>query len=173
VTQTTRRSDGDIQADVSEELRYTPRIDTHIRVAVNGGAVTLSGEVGSLPERIAAKRAAMRVSGVKAVADELRVRAPGTCGTNDIDIAQAAAQLLGLAVDVPSDTVKAEIHDHVITLSGNVMWDYQRDAATRAVMYIKGVTGVNNAISIRQGEAVSVVKAAVEQAINPTPYPIP
>ncbi|HEU4424675.1 MAG TPA: BON domain-containing protein [Pilimelia sp.] len=146
MTQTTRRSDQDIRAAVSEELRCTPSIDTHVGVAVNGGAVTLSGEVGSQPERIAAKRAAMRVSGVKAVADELQVRAPGTSGTNDIDIAQAAAQLLGLAVDVPSDTVKAEIHDHVITLSGTVTWDYQRDAATRAVMYIKGVTGVNNAI---------------------------
>ena len=153
MTQSTRRSDQDIQANVSEELRHTPGLDTQVGVAVNRGAVTLSGEVGSLPERVAAKRAAMRVSGVKAVADELRVRGPGTPGTNDIDIAQAAAQLLGSAADVPADTVKAEIHDHVITLSGNVRWDYQRDAATRAVMNIKGVTGVNNAISIRQTQA--------------------
>lgn len=166
VTQTTRRSDQDIQANVSEELLYTPSIDTHVGVAVNGGAVTLSGEVGSLPERIAAKRAAMRVSGVKAVADEMVVRTPGTSGANDSDIAQAAAQMLGWAVDVPSDTVKADVRDHVITLSGNVTWDYQRDAAARAVMYINGVTGVNNTISLRQGESVSVMKTAVEQAIQ-------
>jgi osmotically-inducible protein OsmY len=166
VTQTTHRSDQDIQATVSEELRYTPSIDTHVGVAVNGGKVTLSGEVGSLPERIAAKRAAMRVSGVKAVADELHVRAPGTSAVNDTDIAQKAGQLLGWAVDVPSDSVEAVVQDHVITLSGQVTWDYQRDAATRAVMYIKGVTGVTNTITLRQGESVSVMKDAVEQAIQ-------
>lgn len=74
VTQTARRNDQEIQSDVSEELRSTPGIGP-IGVTVSGGAVTLSGEVGSLPERWAAKQAAMRVSGVKAVADELQVRA--------------------------------------------------------------------------------------------------
>lgn len=166
MTQTTHRSDHDLQATVSEELRYTPSVDTHVAVAVNGGTVTLSGEVGSLPERIAAKRAVMRVSGVKAVANELRVRVLPTPGTNDADIAQTAGRLLGWAVDVPSETVKAEVHDHVITLSGHVTWDYQRAAAVRAVTYIRGVTGVANTITIRQGELVSVMKAAVEQAIQ-------
>jgi osmotically-inducible protein OsmY len=160
------KSDQDIQATVSEELKYTPNIDTHIGVTVSGGTVTLSGDVGSLPERIAATRAAMRVSGVRAVADELHVRATGTPAYNDTDIAQKAGQLLSWAVDVPSDTVKAEARDHVITLSGHVTWDFQRDAAARAVMYIKGVTGVTNAITLRQGDSVSVMKAAVEQAIQ-------
>jgi osmotically-inducible protein OsmY len=158
VTQTTYRSDQDIQATVSEELTYTPSIDTHVGVTVNGGTVTLSGDVGSSSERIAATRAAMRVSGVRAVADELHVRAPGTPAANDTGISQTASQLLGWAVDVPSDTVKAEVHNHVITLSGHVTWDYQRDAAARAVRYIKGVTAVTNTITIRQGESVSVMK---------------
>jgi len=166
VTQTTRPSDQDIQANVSEELLYTPSIDRHIGVAVNGGAVTLSGEVGSLPERLAAKRAAMRVSGVKAVADELQVRISATPGTTDNEIAEAARQLLALAIDVPSDTVTAEVRDHVITLSGHVTWGYQRDAAARAVMYLNGVNAINNTISLSQGESVSVMKAAVEQAIQ-------
>ena len=49
VTPTTRRCDQNIQADVSEQLRDISGIDTHIGVAVNGGVVTLSGEVDSLP----------------------------------------------------------------------------------------------------------------------------
>jgi osmotically-inducible protein OsmY len=166
VTTTTHRSDQDIHATVSDELLYTPSVDAHVGVAVDGGAVTLSGEVGSLPERVAAKRAVMRVSGVKAVANELRVRVLQTPGTDDADIAETAGRLLGWAVDVPSETVKAEVHEHVITLSGHVTWDYQRDAAARAVMYIRGVTAVANVIALRQGESVSVMKAAVEQAIQ-------
>jgi osmotically-inducible protein OsmY len=160
------RSDQDIQATVSEELLYTPSIDTHLGVAVNDGTVTLSGEVGSLAERMAANHAAMRVSGVKALADKLRVRVLGAPGTSDTDIAQTADRLLSLAVDVPSESVKAEVHDHIVTLSGHVTWDYQRDAAARAVMYIRGVTAVANTITLRQGESVSVMKDAVEQAIE-------
>jgi osmotically-inducible protein OsmY len=86
VTPTMRGSDRDIQAQVAEELRYTPGVDTHVGVAVTGGVVTLSGEVGSLAERTAVKRTAMLVAGVKALADELQIRAPGTSGTKDTDM---------------------------------------------------------------------------------------
>ena len=150
-------SDQEIQTTVTEELRYTPSVDTHVGVAVNDGTVTLSGEVGSLAERIAAKRAVIRVSGVRAVANKLQVRVLRTPGTNDADIAQTAGQRLERAIDVPSESVRAKVHDHVITLSGRVTWDYQRDAAVRAVLYIRGVTGVANTITLCQGESVSVM----------------
>lgn len=147
MTPTTRRRDQDIQATVSEELRRISTIETQIGVAVNGGVVTLSGDVGSLPERLAAKRAAMRVPGVTALADELQVHASGASVATDADIAHAASQLLGWAADVPSDTVRVEVRHHVVTLSGSVTWDHQRVAAVRAVMYINGVTGVTNTIA--------------------------
>jgi osmotically-inducible protein OsmY len=147
VTPTTRRCDQNIQADVSEQLRDISGIDTHIGVAVNGGVVTLSGEVDSLPERLAAKLAAMRVPGVMALSDELQVHASDTSAATDAGITHAASQLLGLATDVPSD-VRVEVRHHVVTLSGSVTWDYQRVAAARAVMYIYGVTGVTNTIAL-------------------------
>jgi osmotically-inducible protein OsmY len=155
VTQATHTSDHDIQATVLEKMPT-------VGVAVREGVVTLSGEAGSLPERIAATRAAMRVSGVRAIADELHVRVPGTSAGNDTDIAQTAGQLLSWAVDVPSDTVTAEVRDHVITLAGQVTWNYQREAAGRAVRHIHGVTGVANTITVRQGTAASVITDAVE-----------
>lgn len=148
MTPATSRRDQDIQANVSEELRDIASIDTHIGVAVNGGVVTLSGDVGSLSERLAAKRVAMRVAGVTALADELQVHASGASAATDADIAHAASQLLGWAADVPSDTVWVEVRHHVVTLSGSVTWDYQRVAAARAVMYINGVTGVTNTIAL-------------------------
>jgi osmotically-inducible protein OsmY len=109
---------------------------------------------------------AWRMWGVKTVADNMMVRTPGTSGMDDTDIARTAKQLLDCAVDVPSDTVKADVHDHTITLSGNVTWDYQRDAAVRAVTYIKGLTGIKNTISLNQGPSVTIVKAAIEKAIQ-------
>ena len=149
MTPTTHTSDQDIQATISDELRHASGNGTDVRIAVKGGTVTLSGEVDSLPERIAAKRAAMRVSGVKAVADELRVRAAGSAGANDIDIARTASQLLRRAVDVPSDTVRVDVHNHVITLSGQVVSFSERDAAAGAVTHIKGVTAIANTIIVQ------------------------
>jgi osmotically-inducible protein OsmY len=155
-----------VQTNVIDELSYNPSIDaTHLDVAVNNGEVTLSGEAGSLPERHAAKRAAMRVRGVKSVADQVTVRAPGTPGTQDTDIAEAASQMLRWTVDVPPDAVKASVRDHSIALSGTVAWQYQREAAARAVMYIKGVTAVTNDISLTATAPPSGVKAAIEAAI--------
>jgi osmotically-inducible protein OsmY len=147
VTQT-RRSDQDIQADVSEELQHSPSVGAPVEVSVSGGAVRLSGEVRSRPEQLAAKRAAMRVAGVTAVADEMVVRTPGTSGMTDADIVKAAMHLLDWAVEVPLDSVEARVRDHVITLSGSVGSDGQRAAAVRAVRYIKGVIAVNDTIAV-------------------------
>jgi osmotically-inducible protein OsmY len=167
MTQTVRRSDKDLQTNVTDELLFDSSIDAaHLVVLANGGVVTLSGDVGSLPERHTAKRAAMRVAGVQAVTDDILVRDPGAFGAKDSDIAEAANQMINWAVDVPSDTVTAGVRDHVLTLSGTVTRQYQREAAARAVMYIRGVTAVTNTIRlIATTPASDDLKAAIDAAI--------
>ena len=166
MTQTMHRSDQDLQATVSDELLYTPSIDSHLSVTANDGVVTLAGDVGSLPERIAARQAAERVWGVKVVADKMVVRSAGASGATDEDLAGAASHMLAWSIDVPRDTVTVEIRDRTLTLSGAVTWDFQREAALRAVTYIRGISGVKNNISLSQKASVSVVKEAVEAAIR-------
>ncbi|MCW6005297.1 BON domain-containing protein [Micromonospora sp. CPCC 205371] len=166
MTQTIRRSDNELQTNVTEELLYNPSIDAaQVGVSAISGVVTLSGQVSSLPERHAAKRSALRVWGVKAVADDMVVRDPGTSGAKDTDIAEAARQMLSWAVDVPADSVKVSVRDHTITLSGIVNWHYQREAAARAVMYLRSVRAVANTISLAVSAPQSGVKAAIEAAI--------
>ncbi|GAB3844065.1 hypothetical protein GCM10027610_057860 [Dactylosporangium cerinum] len=149
VTQTMHKTDQELKTAVTEELQYTPSIDASgVEVQVNDGTVTLSGEVASLPERLAAKHAAMRVGGVKNVTNKTSVRAPITSGVNDQDIAQAADQILAWAVDVPPNAVTADVRNHKVTLSGQVTWEYQRNAAARAVTFLKGVTRISNEISL-------------------------
>jgi osmotically-inducible protein OsmY len=166
MTQTIRRNDKDLQTTVTDELSYNPSVDpAHLVVFANDGVVTLSGDVDSLPQRHAAKRAALRVWGVKAVADDMVVRDLGASGPKDAELAEAANQMLNWAVDVPADTVKADVRDHAITLSGTVAWQYQREAAARAVMYMRGVTAVTNTIALTSTEPASEVKAAIDAAI--------
>ena len=147
----TRRSDQDLEAEVSAALGEVPGLDAPIGVSVRRGAVTLTGAVRSRSERDAARWAASRVTGVVAVADDLVIRATGSLGTSDDDIAVAAARRLAAVAGIPAGAVTAAVRDHVITLSGAVPSDHQRDAAVRAVMNIPGVTGVTNAISLRDG----------------------
>ena len=146
VTQRLHQMDQQLQTSIKEELKYDPSVEANaVTVTVSNGAVRLSGEVSTLPEKLAANRSAMRVRGVKAVANEMTVRHPGD---TDVDIAETASKMLAWAADVPADRVKADVSDHVITLSGTVAWQYQRDAATRAVMNVRGVTAVTNQIVV-------------------------
>ncbi len=167
VTQMMHQTDQELTTAVTKELRYTPDVDASaVDVLVNDAKVTLSGTVASLPQRLAAKRAAMRIAGVRSVIDKTVVHTSTAASPSDQEIATAASQILNWAVAVPANAVKAEVRDHKITLSGNVTWDYQRDAAARAVMYIKGVTEIDNTIMLVQPAPAPEAKTTVEAAIR-------
>ena len=68
------KSDMQLQSDVLDELTWDPAVNAaQIRVEVKDGLVTLAGCVESFAEKWAADSAAKRVSGVKALALEIRV----------------------------------------------------------------------------------------------------
>jgi len=158
-------TDAQLKAAVTEELGWLPYLNSaKIGVAVNDGAVMLSGEVDSYPEKLHAEKAALRVRGVTAIAEELTVRGKWQ-GAGDADIAREATQALDRAVNVPEGAVTATVHDHVITLSGHVPWQYQREAAGRAVRYLKGVTNIHNTITIKPTVSAAGVKASINAAL--------
>jgi osmotically-inducible protein OsmY len=158
------RSDAELQKAVIDELTWTPSVDsTHIGVSVNRGGVTLSGEVESYPEKLLAEKAALRVRGVTAIAEQITVRT-NWGAPNDTDIARDATHALEHAIDVPPDLVKVAVHEHVISLSGAVPWQFQREAAGRAVRYLKGVTGVSNNVTIRPSVSAVGIKTAISAA---------
>src|SRR5512132_3959974 len=71
------RSDMDLQKDVAAELKWEPRLrEDEIGVTVRDGVVTLTGFVPDYAQRRVAAKAAERVVGVRAVAQELVVKVP-------------------------------------------------------------------------------------------------
>lgn len=159
MTSLQRKTDHQLKTSIADELAWTPSVTAdRIGVALADGAVTLSGQVPTYPEKEAALRAAMRVGGMTAVADEIVVRHAGGV-LDDVDIAREAAIAFDRTVVVPSGSVKATVHDHVITLSGTVDWQYQREAAWRAVAALPGVSGVRDTISLRPSVVVSPAQA--------------
>jgi osmotically-inducible protein OsmY len=162
------RSDQVLQATVSDELLYTPSVDSHPSVSVVDGVVTLEGDVASVPERLAAVEAAERVWGVQRVIDHLVVRSAGASGSDDAGLARTARSMLEWSVDVPANAVKAEVRDRKLTLTGVVTWDFQRVAAVRSVRSLRGITSVDNRVAIHESASVSVLKDGVEAAIRRT-----
>jgi osmotically-inducible protein OsmY len=162
MTLTQPQTDNQLKTAIVDELAWTASVDADpVGVAITDGAVTLSGDVDSYPEHQAALHAAMRVRGVTAVADEMLVRHTSDM-PDDIDIAREAETVLGhRTVIVPRGSVRASVHDHVITLSGMVHWQYQREAAQQAVAALPGVTGVHNMITIKPTVEVSGSDAKV------------
>jgi osmotically-inducible protein OsmY len=159
--------DKTLQRLVQEELDYEPSFDAaHIGVTANKGVITLSGHVASYAEKRAAEQAASRVKGVKAVAQEIEVRLPFEKKRADDEIAERALQILAWDVSVPSDRIQVRVEAGWVTLSGEVEWQYQKDAAEHDVHKLGGVTGINNLIEVRATAQPSDVRAQIEQAFR-------
>jgi osmotically-inducible protein OsmY len=142
--------DRQLQESVMEELGWEPSIDAvHIGVAANAGVVTLTGHVQSFAQKVAAERAAARVKGVKAVAEEIEVKLPYDIKRGDENIAGAAIERLAWDSSVPPDAIEIRVEKGWITLNGEVDWHFQKDAAAQAVQSLIGVVGVSNLIEIK------------------------
>jgi osmotically-inducible protein OsmY len=112
--------------NLEEELNWDPEVTAdHIAVNVNQGAVTLTGYVTTYPEKLAAVRAAERVYGVQAVADDIQVRPIASATPDDSQICEAIMNSFRWRANIP-EWVKAEVEDGWVTLRGEDEWDYER-----------------------------------------------
>ena len=161
------KTDALLQSDVISELKWEPSIDAGtIGVSVRDGIVTLDGYVNSFVEKLTAVRAASRVMGVKAVAQELKIRLPQSYERNDADIAEAAVNALEWNMKVPDDRIKVEVQDGMVILTGEVDWEYQRAAAHDAVCCLIGIKGVTDEISIKSSVSPVNVKSKIKSAFQ-------
>lgn len=150
-----------LKQDVEDELRWDPRVDAaRIVVAVSNGDVALVGAVDSYAQKRAAESAGQRVGGASVLIDDLTVCVPSSLRHADREIAEAALAALKWDVLVPK-TVTAKMKAGSLTLEGRVDWNYQRDAAERAVHNLEGVTSLSNAIKVK----VSVTPALAREHV--------
>ncbi len=154
--------DAILQQRVIDELQFDPSIAAaHIGVSVRNGIVALSGHVDSFVEKAAAERAARRVRGVKAVAQEIEVRLPGDKKTEDDEIAARAVKLLEWDVAVPHEAIRVKVTHGIVALTGTVDWAYQSAEAEYDVRKLGGVKAVINDLRIRPQANVTDVRAQI------------
>src|SRR5258707_12836159 len=160
------RTDEAIQTDVLEELKWDTRVQPNeIGVMVKDGIVTLTGWVDSYLKKWAAEEAAHRVRGVKAVANDIEVKLPGSSERTDEDIAEAVVHALEWDAFVPIDKLDVTVTKGWVTLKGDVEWQYQKQDAERVIRRLKGVTGVTNLITVKPRVTASELKGAIEKGL--------
>jgi osmotically-inducible protein OsmY len=160
-------SDLQLRQDVLDELEFEPSLNAaHIGVAANKGVVTLSGFVTSYAEKAAAERATRRVKGVKAIAEEIEVRLPSDTKRADDEIAARAVDILKWQVGLPADRIKVKVEKGVVTLTGEVDWQFQKSDAEYAVHKLTGVAHVANQIRVASAVHASEVREKIQKALQ-------
>jgi osmotically-inducible protein OsmY len=160
-------TDQSLKQSILDELDWDPAVSAaHIGVTARGGVVTLTGHVGSYAEKCAAEHAVGRVSGVKAIAQELEIRYLYGVGHGDEDIAKQVLNVLSWDLSVPKEKVKIKVDKGWVTLTGDVNWYYQKSAAEADVRKLLGVMGVSNEIKIHPSVQASDVQKKIKAAFG-------
>lgn len=159
--------DDQLQKAVLAELNWEPSITAaHIGVTADNGTVTLTGHVESYGQKHAAEMATGRVKGVKAVAEEIEVRLPFQIKRDDADIATAAVNRLAWDTTTPRDAIKIKVEKGWLSLTGEVNWHFQKEAAEREVRHLLGVVGVTNSISVKPRVDTAHLQDDIQHALH-------
>ena len=160
-------SDEEIKRDVEDELRWDPDIDaTDIAVAVKNGVVTLTGFVRSYNDKWEAERAVKRVAGVLGVANDLEVRLPAIDERPDPEIARDAVMAIKNQLPFSYERIKVIAKNGWVTLEGEAEWNYQREAAERAVRRVRGIKGITNKIELKPRVEPHEIRKKIEEAFR-------
>jgi osmotically-inducible protein OsmY len=156
-----------LKQKVRDELAWQPDFDeSNIGVTVRAGFVTLTGHVKSYAEKYVAERAAGRVTGVRAIADEMEVRYLSGVDHDDAELARRALDVISWDLSVPKNRVKIKIEKGWVTLQGDVDWRFQKQAAEADIRNLPGVMGVSNAIEIKPKVQVCSVEKQIKAAFR-------
>jgi osmotically-inducible protein OsmY len=161
------RTDSELKRDVLTELAWDPQVpEAHVGVAADGGVVTLYGHLDTYEQKVAAKRAAERVSGVRTVALELDVVPLRSHARSDPEIAHAIDNALAWSTLVPGDRIQPTVEKGWVTLNGELDWHYQRRVVERLVRPLKGVVGITDSMRLKPRTSPADLAGVIQAAFS-------
>jgi osmotically-inducible protein OsmY len=145
-------TDNSLEDAVLNSLDLDPRIpdSNDIAVSADDGMVVLRGSVESFGQRRAAAKDAREIEGVYDVDDQLKVDLLDADRREDDEIRGVALQALIWDTEVPSDSIDVKVQEGWITLTGDVSFQFESDAAYDDVATLYGVYGVTNEIKVNE-----------------------
>ena len=161
------KTDVQIQKEVMEELKWEPGLkSSEIGVTAKDGVVTLSGQVETYLNKLSAERAAKRVSGVKAVAEDIQVGSSPLYARTDSEIAAAALNALKWNSALQDEKFKIKVEDGIVKLEGEVEWDFQRTQAKKAIESLTGVRLVIDLITLKPKLSAEGIEKKISAAFQ-------
>ena len=157
------KTDMQIQQDVMAQLKWEPGlIANQIGVSVKNGVVTLTGQVESYFKKLTAEKAAKKVAGVKAIAEDIQIGVSPEFKMTDAEIAAAVLNALKWHPAVQEEKVQIKVEGGNVVLEGEVEWEFQRSSARTAIEHLAGVRSVTNLVTVKP----TVTAAGIRQQIN-------
>jgi osmotically-inducible protein OsmY len=161
------KTNQELQKDVQDAIRWEPLLNAaEIGVTAKDGVITLTGTVDSYYKKVEAETAAKNVAGVKAVAEEIVIKYGDYGKKNDTEIANEVLNAWKWNWEVPEEKIKVKVENGWVTLEGELQWNYQREAAKKAINNLSGVLGVTNNIKIKSETHDAIEKKAIECALQ-------
>jgi len=159
------KTDREILNDVQDELKWDPYLSSsEIGVSVKNGIVTLTGIVDSYWKKLSAENTVKKISGVTAVVQKIEVNLSESGKRKDTEIAEAIQNAFKWSVLIPKDKIKVKVENGWVTLEGDVEWEFQKNAARKAVEKLEGVLGVTNYIRVAPKASPTDIKQKIKSA---------
>jgi len=161
------KTNEELQKDVADALLWEPFLNgSVIHTTAKDGIVTLTGSVDSYAKKAEAEEAAKNVSGVKAVVEKLSIVFPPGNAKTDAEIALEIDNAFKWHWDIPNTKISAVVQNGLVTLVGELEWNYQKEAAHTAVSKLIGVRGISNDIKIVTLSKDRIEKKDIQEAIE-------
>ena len=139
------RSDADIARTAENVLEWTTNWPKdHVKVMVENGWVTLSGEVDYEYQRQLASSSVRHLMGVMGVSNQVTIKSKLTATTVKTDI-EAALKRRALT---DAQEIMVTVNGGKVTLTGVVHSWSERDMVSDTVWNTQGVTTINDNISV-------------------------
>lgn len=161
------KSNEDLQRDVQNAIKWEPLLHAaEIGVTAIDGVVTLTGTVDSYAKKSEAEEAAKKVSGLKALVEKIEIKFSSTWKKDDAEIANEILNALKWDWEIPSEDIIVKVENGWVRLDGEVQWNYQREAAKKAVKQLSGVLGVTNDIKLSAETHDAIEKKDIQDALT-------
>lgn len=140
------RNDQDIAKAAVNALQWDVWVPAdRIKVKVDGGWITLEGEVDYKYQQTAAENAVHNLTGVIGVTDLITIKRPAVTPS---DVKTTIEQALRRAAEIDADAIKVSVVQDKVILNGKVSSWAERDEAERAAWSAPGVNEVEDDLVI-------------------------
>ncbi|MBB1193942.1 ornithine aminotransferase [Flavobacterium sp. SOK18b] len=141
-------------------------VDCIIIVISNNGVITLKGNVDTYKKKTQAERISSAISGVQSVINKIDVTINRLEQKKDIAITNEILNIFRWNWNTLNDTIKVKVLEGWVTLSGELEWNYQKEAARQAIVSLIGVKGVSNKINIKSQVDTKIDKTTLRLALE-------